>query len=186
MRDVLDSHAVRRYGRVLLVSQASSAEVACMSSNTSHQNALVVAQDPETRATLQRVIGAASFDVHAPATIDEINAAQLEDYALLLIGTGSLQGTLADGLQALRGQTGPLPAGRIVLINEAQNRRAALDEICAHRADYVLPSGDLEDILQPTITKLVQEDYFGLDKYLSPDAPIRSWELSSSDDKRTV
>ncbi len=147
------------------------------------RRALVIAKDPQTRATVHRVISAAAYDVEILPTVADLPD-QLEGYSLLVLGESVLRGELGERLQNLR-QHGGVPL-RIAVINETLDRRRALDTILAHQADHLLSSGSSEDTLFATVSKLLLEEYFGLKKYLMWGAETRSWSLSRSDEKTEV
>jgi len=152
---------------------------------TVRRRALVIARDPATRATIQRVMSAAQYDVQILASADELHAEGLEAYSLLVLGVSSLRGELGEQLQRLREKEGGSPL-RIALINEAQDRRAALDTIRSQHADHLLSTGSSDDTLFATVSKLLLEEYFGLKKYLLWGAETRSWSLTRSGEKETV
>ena len=149
------------------------------------RKALVIAQDPATRAMIQRVMSAAQYDVLILDSPSAVKAERLEEYSLLVLGESSLRGELGEQLQLYREQISP--SLRIALINETHDRRGALDTIRAQHADHLLPSGgSTEDTLFATLSKLLLEEYFGLKKYLLWGAETRSWTLQSSTEKTRV
>jgi diguanylate cyclase (GGDEF)-like protein len=145
--------------------------------------ALVIAQDPATRSMIQRVMSAAQYDTHLLRTSDEVRSEPLENYSLLVLAMSSLRGDLGERIQQLRESGAPL---RIALINEAEDRRAALDTIRVQHADHLLGNSSSEDTLFATVSKLLLEEYFGLKKYLLWGAETRSWVISDSDEKGDV
>jgi diguanylate cyclase (GGDEF)-like protein len=148
------------------------------------RRALVVAQDPQTRAMIHRVMSAAQYDVRILDSPAAVQTESLEQYSLLVLGESSLRGELGERLQQLREQH--RPQLRIALINEAHDRRAALDTIRAQHADHLLPSSSSEDTLFATLSKLLLQEYFGLKKYLLWGAETRSWMMHSSEEKPRV
>jgi diguanylate cyclase (GGDEF)-like protein len=147
------------------------------------RRALVLAQDPSTRAMIERVMSAAQYDIHIVDSATDIKVERLEDYSLLVLGESSLRGELGQQLQTIREQL--RPSLRIALINESHDRRAALDTIRAQHADLLVP-GTSEDALFATLSKLLLEEYFGLKKYLLWGAETRTWSLDSSIEKAAV
>ena len=148
------------------------------------RRALVIVQDPQTRAMIQRITSAAQYDVHLVDSAKDVQLERLADYSLLVLGPSSLRGELGEQLQKLREQE--RLTLRIALINESHDRRAALDTIRAQQADHLVSSGSSEDTLFATLSKLLLEEYFGLKKYLLWGAETRSWSLSSSIEKVMV
>ena len=145
-------------------------------------HALVIAQDERGRETIRRVMSAAGYEAHVLTSAQEVREDPLDRYSLLVVGASSLRGELGERLQDLR-QTGDRKL-RIALINEAHDRREALDTIRAQQADHLVTTGD--ETLFATLSKLLLEEYFGLRKYLLWGAEIRSWSLASSHEKLTV
>ena len=104
-----------------------------------------------------------------------------------MLGASSLRGELGERLQKLRERSSQDGPGlRIALINESQDRRAALDTILSQQADHMLASGPSDDTLFATVSKLLLEEYFGLKKYLLWGAETQSWSLTSSEEKATA
>jgi diguanylate cyclase (GGDEF)-like protein len=160
------------------------AEQIAQSAPVSHKGrALVVAQDPTTSATIERVMRAAQYSVTIATDASQIRAEQLDDYNLLVLGESTLRGELGERLIQARQHRGAL---RIALINETQDRRGALDAIRSQQADHLIPASSSEDTLFATLSKLLLEEYFGLKKYLLWGAETRSWTLSTSAEKQTV
>lgn len=149
------------------------------------RKAVVVAQDPGTRAMIQRVMSAAQYSVQLLENVADVQSARLEECSLLVLGESSLRGELGEQLQKLREELHP--SLRIALINESHDRRAALDTIRSQHADHLVPTGgSSEDTLFATLSKLLLEEYFGLKKYLLWGAETRSWSLHSSNEKGAV
>jgi hypothetical protein len=146
----------------------------------------VIAQEPQTRDTIQRVMSAAGYDVHVLADAEQVQAERLEDYSLLVLGASSLRGELGARLQTLRQQDDRPTRLRIALINESHDRRGALETIRAEHADYLLSGGTTDDTLFATVSKLILDEYFGLKKYLLWGATTRAWGLTSSGEKAAV
>ena len=160
-------------------------EIAPSAPLVERRRALVIAQDAQTRAMIQRVMSAAQYDVRVLDGAAGLQDERLEDYALLVLGESSLRGELGERLQRMREQA--RPSLRIALINETHDRRAALDTIRSQQADHLLPSGgSSEDTLFATLSKLLLEEYFGLKKYLLWGAETRSWTLHTSLEKARV
>ncbi len=145
-------------------------------------HALVIAEDGRAREMIQRVMSAAGYEAQVLTSAQEVRNEPLDHYSLLVVGASSLRGELGERLQALRQSENR--SMRIALINEAQDRREALDTIRAQQADHLVTTGD--DTLFATLSKLLLEEYFGLRKYLLWGAEIRSWSLTSSNEKLNV
>lgn len=162
-----------------------SDRISVASSRSGQQRrALVIAQDPKTHTTIERVMRAAQYGVKVASSPQEIQAENLGAYHLLVCGESSLRGELGEQLQRIREQSnGSL---RIALINEAEDRRSALDAIRTQHADHLVPSSSSEDTLFATLSKLLLEEYFGLKKYLLWGAETRSWTLTTSEEKAVV
>jgi hypothetical protein len=151
---------------------------------TQRGRALVIAQDPTTSATIERVMRAAQYAVKVANDANEIRNENLDNYNLLVLGESSLRGELAEQLMRVRESHASL---RIALINEtSQDRRSALDAIRAQHADHLIPSASSEDTLFATLSKLLLEEYFGVKKYLLWGAETRSWTLTTSLEKQGV
>jgi diguanylate cyclase (GGDEF)-like protein len=151
---------------------------------TQRGRALVIAQDPTTSATIERVMRAAQYAVKIANDANEIRSENLDNYNLLVLGESSLRGELAEQLMRVRESHASL---RIALINEtSQDRRSALDAIRAQHADHLIPSASSEDTLFATLSKLLLEEYFGVKKYLLWGAETRSWTLTTSLEKQGV
>jgi diguanylate cyclase (GGDEF)-like protein len=148
--------------------------------------ALVLAQDPQTNATIQRVMTAARYQVTVLNSAEDIKHEDLESSALLMIGTSSLRGELGDRIKGLRNRGKGLPRLRIALLNETDDRRSALDTLRTQHVDHLLSGGPADDTLFATVSKLVLGEYFGLKKYLYWGAETRSWTVTSSSEKSHV
>jgi len=147
------------------------------------RRALVIAQDPETRATIERVMTAARYDVNILMRADEVKTEELESCSLLVVGASALRGDLGHRLQELRSRGHGL---QIALINESTDRRSALDTIRSQQADHLLTGGSSDDTLFATMSKLLLQEYFGVKKYLFWGAETRTWSLTSSSEKTMV
>ena len=147
------------------------------------RRALVIAQDADTRATIERVMTAARYDVNILTRADEVKTEELESYSLLVLGASALRGELGQRLQELRNRGGGL---QIALINESTDRRSALDTIRSQHADHLLTGGPSDDTLFATVSKLLLQEYFGVKKYLFWGAETRTWSLTTSTEKMRV
>src|SRR5688500_2869732 len=118
----------------------------------------VIAQDPGTHALLQRVSLAAQCSIRLTSVLDETTAEGTADLTLLVLGEPELTADLPERVEKLRG--GHARRMKIGLIDESQDRRAALDRVLAQHVDHLIPSGSLEDLLLPTLRKLDSGEYF--------------------------
>jgi diguanylate cyclase (GGDEF)-like protein len=147
--------------------------------------AIVLAQDPQTNATIQRVMSAARYQVTMLHSADDVKREDLESCSLLVIGSSSLRGELGERIKHLR-ERDEGPRLRIALLNEAYDRRGALDTLRTQHVDHLLSGGPADDTLFATVSKLVLGEYFGLKKYLYWGAETRSWSITSSSEKGYV
>ncbi|MDB4961831.1 MAG: response regulator receiver protein [Myxococcales bacterium] len=145
---------------------------------------LLIAEDAKTVAMLQRVASAAQFPLRWISTVDEIAAEQIADYSLLVLGESVLGGAVGSQVELLR--RGAHPSLRIAVVDESQDRRAALDRILVQHADHLIPAGTSEDVLFATLRKLGSGTFFGLERYLLPGVNADFWTLGSSDEKTPV
>jgi len=148
--------------------------------------AIVLAQDAQMNATIQRVMSAARYQVSMLTSAEEIRNEDLETCSLLVVGTSSLRGELGERIKHLREREKGLPRLRIALLNEAYDRRGALQALHTQHVDHLLSGGPADDTLFATVSKLVLGEYFGLKKYLYWGAETRSWSITSSAEKSNV
>ncbi|MBA3452766.1 MAG: hypothetical protein H0T42_06735 [Deltaproteobacteria bacterium] len=144
---------------------------------------LVIAQDPGTHTLVERVTRDARQPIRLTSVL-EVTADGAADVPLLVLGEPELTADLPEHIEKLRAG-GPTPM-LIALIDESQDRRAALDRVLAQHIDHLIPSAAIEDLLLATLRKLDSGEYFGLEYYLRPGIETLFWTLGASHEKAVV
>ncbi|MBU1364177.1 MAG: diguanylate cyclase, partial [Gammaproteobacteria bacterium] len=148
--------------------------------------ALVVTDNPRTWNMVQRGLIAARYRMQVIKRAEDMpDSAELSKFELIVVGESSLRGWLGIRLQLSReGHSWP---GRIVVINEVQDRKEALTTICDHEVEYFVSIDNSSDeALFATLNKLLLGEYFGMQKYLLWGVNPTSWTIRRSEDKEIV
>jgi diguanylate cyclase (GGDEF)-like protein len=146
------------------------------------RRALVLCDQPEVRAQVQRVLRAAHCESDVVTDNDASNfldPANMGRYSLIVLGESKLRDSIGHLLRDFRRD----PEVRIVVINEHGDRKGALSTIHAERLEHYVPSPAAEESLFATLTKLLLGEYFGIKKYLMWGAATSTWRLENSADK---
>lgn len=147
--------------------------------------ALVIARSPETRNMVSRVLRAAQYKLTlVEQAADLPSEAELEKYGLIVLGDSALRESLGGQLAGIRRLT---EKTRIVVINETQDRKEALDTLVSTKVRHMVTADESSSgALFATLNKLLLGEYFGIRKYLLWGARSRSWSLSYGENKQEV
>lgn len=153
-------------------------------STPDQHRALIIADRPATRRMVDQVLHAAHYTADLVESAEDISGVDLSRYRVIIVGETALRGGIGAELQRSR-QQGQI-AGRVVLINESDDRDHALRAIHSTRIEHLVGGSAAWDALFATLTKLVVGDFFGIKKYLLWGSDSRQWSLYDSDQKARV
>lgn len=149
-------------------------------------HALVITDSARTWDLVQRTLIAARYRMRLVRKEEDIpTAGQLARYAVLVVGESALRRWVGPQLEQLRSQLGR--PGRVVVVNESDDRDKALATISAHRVEHLVSIDETSDAeLFATLNKLLLGEYFGIQKYLRWGVAPTSWSLDETRDKQAV
>jgi diguanylate cyclase (GGDEF)-like protein len=147
------------------------------------RRALIAIKDEAHRKVIQRVLRSARYDVRMlDVGGDDLNEKLLQSSSLVIMSTGTL--AMAFGQRLLKMRQNAKSRVRVIVLNENLDRDSALDVISMSRVEHLISGEQRQgEVLFTTLTKLVQQDFFGIRRHLLPGADCKRWSVTNRTEK---